>query len=140
MRNPACKYSSNTDCCARVLLSSFPDFQAPRGELQETREAAGHLVIFYPLFHYKFNFIEYFWGRAKVYARANCESPFPALVRIVSEALAQVSKILIWRYYQCVLRMMDAYRQNLVYRSDDFKNRYLIGCPWLAQNLPECPS
>lgn len=119
--NPACKYASNADCCARALLSSQPDFQAQKGELQETLEAAGHLVIFYPSFHCELNFIEYFWGRAKVYARANCEYTFPALVRIVPEALAQVSKILIWKYYQRVLRMMDAYRQNLVYGSDDFK-------------------
>ena len=25
--NPACKYISNASCCARVLLSSQPDFQ-----------------------------------------------------------------------------------------------------------------
>jgi len=44
--NPACKYASNESCCARALLSSQPDFQEQKGELQETIEAAGHLVIF----------------------------------------------------------------------------------------------
>ncbi|RPA89937.1 hypothetical protein L873DRAFT_1882374 [Choiromyces venosus 120613-1] len=51
--NPACKYGSNTDCCAHALLSSQLDFQAQKGELQETLEAAGHMVIFYPSFHYE---------------------------------------------------------------------------------------
>ena len=118
---PSCRYASNSDCCARALLSSQPDFQAQKGELQETLEAAGHLVVFYPSFHCELNFIEYFWGSAKVYAPANCEYSYPALVRIVPEALAQVSNKLIWKYYQRVFRMMDAYRNNLVYGSPDFK-------------------
>jgi len=88
---PSCRYASNSDCCAGALLSSQPDFQAQKGELHETLEAAGHLVVFYPSFHCELNFIEYFWGSAKVYARANCEYSYPALVRIVPEALAQVS-------------------------------------------------
>ena len=84
-------------------------------------EAAGHLVIFYPVYHCELNFIEYFWGRAKLYARAHCEYTFQALVRIVSESLAQVSNTLIFKYYQRVLWMMNAYRHNIAYGSDDFK-------------------
>jgi len=117
----SCKYATNADCCARALLFSQADFQAQKGELHETLEAAGHLVIFYPSFHCELNFIGYFWGRPKVYARANCEYTYPALVRIVPEALAHVSNKLIWKYHQCVFRMMEAYRNNLVYGSDDFK-------------------
>ena len=49
--NPARKYASNADYCAHALLSSEPDFQAHPGEMQETLEAAGHLVIFYLSFH-----------------------------------------------------------------------------------------
>ncbi|RPA94413.1 hypothetical protein L873DRAFT_1701326, partial [Choiromyces venosus 120613-1] len=82
---------------------------------------AGHMVIFYPSFHCELNFIEYFWGSAKVYAWANCEFTFSSLVRIVPEALAQVPNKLIWKYYQRILRMMEAYRHDLVYGSDDFK-------------------
>ena len=118
---PTCKYAKHSSCCARALLSSQPDFQEQKGELQETIEAAGHLVIFNPVYHCELNFIEYFWGRAKLYARAHCEYTFEALVRIVPEALAQVSNTLISKYYQRVLRMMDAYRYNIAYGSDDFK-------------------
>ena len=124
---PLWKYTSNANCYARALLSSQPDFQAQKGELQETLEAAGHLVIFYPSFHCELNFIEHSWGSAKLYARANCEYTFPALVRIVPEALAQVSNKLIWKYYQRVFRMMEAYRNNLVYGSEDFK-RHVFSC------------
>ncbi|RPA91703.1 hypothetical protein L873DRAFT_1780507 [Choiromyces venosus 120613-1] len=119
--NPACKHATNANCCARALLSSQPDFQAQKCQLQETLEAAGHMVIFYPVYHFELNFIEYFWGRAKVYTRAHCEYSFPALVRIVPIALAQISDVLIWKYYQHTLRMMDAYRNNIVYGSEDFK-------------------
>ncbi|RPB02563.1 hypothetical protein L873DRAFT_1673161, partial [Choiromyces venosus 120613-1] len=49
------------------LLSSQLDFQAQKSQLQETLEVAGHLVISYPVYHCELNFIEYFWGSAKVY-------------------------------------------------------------------------
>ncbi|RPB05444.1 hypothetical protein L873DRAFT_1663104, partial [Choiromyces venosus 120613-1] len=62
------------------LLSSQPDFQAQKSQLQETFEAADHLVIFYPVYHCELNFIEYFWGSAKVYTQAHCEYSFPSLV------------------------------------------------------------
>ncbi|RPA97464.1 hypothetical protein L873DRAFT_1771265 [Choiromyces venosus 120613-1] len=119
--NPTCKYASNASCCAQAPLSSQPDFQAQKGELQETIEAAGHLVIFYPVYHCELNFIEYFWGRAKMYARVHCDYTFPGLVRVVPEALEHVSNKLIFKYYLQILRMMDAYRNNIVYGSEDFK-------------------
>ncbi|RPA92943.1 hypothetical protein L873DRAFT_1857720 [Choiromyces venosus 120613-1] len=46
MRKPSLryKYTSNMNCCAHVLLSSQLDFQAQKGELQETIKAAGPLL------------------------------------------------------------------------------------------------
>jgi len=119
--NLACRHATNTNCCARTLLSSQPDFQAQKCQLQETLEAAGHQVIFYRVFHCELNFIEYFWRHAKLYTRAYCEYSFPSLVRTVPVALAQISNQLIWKYYQRTLRMMEAYRNNIVYGSEDFK-------------------
>jgi hypothetical protein len=122
--NPACRHAVNANCCAQALLSSQPYFQGQKCQLQETIEAAGHLVIFYPAFHCELNFIEYFCGRAKVYTRAYCEYSFPSLVHTVPQALAQISGILVWKYYQRTLRMMDAYRHNMIYDSPDFR-RYM---------------
>ncbi|RPA89938.1 hypothetical protein L873DRAFT_1719977, partial [Choiromyces venosus 120613-1] len=77
--------------------------------------------IFYPANHCELNFIEYFWSRAKLYAQAYCEYTFLALVQVVPEALGNVSNELIFKYYQQILQIMDAYRNNIVYGSDDFK-------------------
>jgi len=122
--NPACRHAVNANCCTCALLSSQPDFQSQKCQLQETIEALGHHIIFYPAFHCELNFIEYFWGRAKVYTRAHCGYSFPSLVGTVPQALAQISDILVWKYYQRTLRIMNAYRHNLVYNSVDFK-RYV---------------
>ncbi|RPB03050.1 hypothetical protein L873DRAFT_1841383 [Choiromyces venosus 120613-1] len=116
-----CKYASNASCCAHALLSSQLDFQQQKGELQGTIEAVGYQVIFYPVYHCELNFNEYFWGRAKLYARAYGKYSFPALVHIVPEALVHVSEQLIFKYYQHVSRMMEAYRNHLAYGSENFK-------------------
>ncbi|RPA89396.1 hypothetical protein L873DRAFT_1783979, partial [Choiromyces venosus 120613-1] len=52
--------------CTRALLSSQPNFQAQKCQLQETLEVARYIVIFYPVFHFELNFIEYFCSRVKV--------------------------------------------------------------------------
>ncbi|RPB25935.1 hypothetical protein L211DRAFT_856557 [Terfezia boudieri ATCC MYA-4762] len=44
-----------------------------RGYLQEVIEARRHYEIFYPKFHCKLNFIEFFWAAVKRYAHENCE-------------------------------------------------------------------
>ncbi|RPA92511.1 hypothetical protein L873DRAFT_1709553, partial [Choiromyces venosus 120613-1] len=59
-----------------------------------------HQVIFYPVFYCELNFIEYFWGYAKVYTQTHCEYLFPLLVRTVPETLAQMPKVLMLKYYQ----------------------------------------
>ncbi|RPB04631.1 hypothetical protein L873DRAFT_1928239, partial [Choiromyces venosus 120613-1] len=51
---------TNANCCAQALLSSQPDFQVQKYQLQETLEAAGHMVILYPVYYCKLTFIEYF--------------------------------------------------------------------------------
>jgi len=101
--NPAFRHAVNANCFAQALLSSQPDFQSQKCQLQETIEAAGHRIIFYPLYHCELNFIEYFWGRAKVYTRAHCGYTFPSLVRTVPLALAQIPDVLVWKYYQSTL-------------------------------------
>jgi len=98
--NPTCKYASNASCYPRALLFLQLAFQAQNGELEETIEATGQLVIFYPVYQCELNVIEDFWGPAKIYARAHCDYIFPGLGKVVPEALEYVSKELIFKYHQ----------------------------------------
>ena len=128
--NPQCLQGGN--CCARALLASQPDFKAQKPQLQEAIEQAGHLVIFYSAFHCEINFIEYYCGAAKQYTRRNCEYDFDSLQRLVPEALASVTPQLIWKYHERTLRIMDAYRTNIVYASPEYEHlvhtRYRSHC------------
>jgi len=60
---------SGGTCCARTLMAKEPDFKAQRSKLEEEVELVGHQVQFFPKYHCKLNFIEYYWGAAKQYAR-----------------------------------------------------------------------
>jgi hypothetical protein len=117
--NPRCL--DGGECCARALLAAQPDFKSQKSQVEEVIKAAGHEVIFYPAFHCEINFIEYYWGAAKVYTRNNCEYDFEALKRLVPEALAQVPKKLIWKYWARTDRIMEAYRQNIVYGTPEYE-------------------
>jgi hypothetical protein len=55
-----------TDCCCRRILFSQPDFVSQKSQLQELVESRGHLCDFYPKYHCELNFIEQYWGAAKL--------------------------------------------------------------------------
>jgi len=55
-----------TDCCCQQLLFSQPDFVNQRSQVQELVELHGHLCDFYPKYHCELNFIEQYWGVAKL--------------------------------------------------------------------------
>jgi hypothetical protein len=55
-----------TNCCCRQLLFSQPDFVNQKAQLQELVESRGHLCDFYPKYHCELNFIEQYWGAAKL--------------------------------------------------------------------------
>ena len=54
------------DCCCRQLLYMQPDFLNQKSQLQELVEKRGHLCDFYPKYHCELNFIEQYWGAAKL--------------------------------------------------------------------------
>jgi hypothetical protein len=110
------------DCCARRILSLQKDFQEQKGKMQEAVEGKGHLVAFYPKFHCEINWIEYYWGGAKRYARDNCEYNLEALRHIVPEALSSVPSRTITAFHACCQRRMEAYRLGLKYGMEEFKN------------------
>lgn len=57
-------------CCCRHLLYTQPDFALQKPLLQEHIESRGHLCDYYPKYHCELNFIEQYWGAAKLRFRA----------------------------------------------------------------------
>ena len=92
-------------------------------EIEQEVTARGHRVLFYPKFHCELNFIEYFWGAAKLYARENCDYSLPGLRKVIPQALNSVSKRTIWRFYKKCQRTMDLYRDGITYGTSEFKDR-----------------
>lgn len=66
--------ADRTDCCCRRVLFSQPDFASQKPQLQEFIESRGHLCDFYPKYHCELNFIEQYWGAAKLQYRATSRS------------------------------------------------------------------
>jgi hypothetical protein len=65
--------------CSRTIHSGQADFKATRSQIEIIIEEAGHLVIFYPKFHPELNWIEYYWGVCKYFARRHCNYSFTGL-------------------------------------------------------------
>jgi len=59
----------STECCCQCILFSQPDFMSQKSQLQELVESCSHLCDFYPKYHCELNFIEQYWGVAKLHFR-----------------------------------------------------------------------
>ncbi len=94
------------------ILSEQPDFVKQMPHLIEIIANSGHLGIFLPKFHPEFNFIERFWGAAKLYLRQHCEYTFEALEKNIERALDSVPLKQIRKYCNHCWRYMIAYAEN----------------------------
>jgi len=110
-------------CCARALIAKEEDFKAQSSCLEEEIKLKGHIVCFLPKYHCQRNFIEYYWGAAKRYARRRCGYNIRALRKMVSEYLNSVKSTLIWKFWAPTERMMRAYREGTAYDTPDFKEK-----------------
>lgn len=95
---------------ALELVRNQPDFKAQKPWLNELVNSAEHEIIFFPKFHCEFNWIERYWGNAKVYARQNCNYTFEGLEQTVPVALDRVSINMMRKFARKSYRYMDAYR------------------------------
>jgi hypothetical protein len=87
-------------CCAQAVITSQPDFNAQKSQLEEEITEAGHLVLFYPKFHCELNWIVYYWGSSKQYARKHCTYTLAGLKEILQHALESVPDTLVFKYWQ----------------------------------------
>jgi hypothetical protein len=53
-------------CCCHHLLYTQPDFASQKPLLQEYINSCSHLCDYYPKYHCELNFIEQYWGAAKL--------------------------------------------------------------------------
>ena len=60
-----------TDCCCRWLLFTQPDFVNQKSHLEEFITSRGHIYDYYPRYHCELNFIEQYWGAAKLTYRTS---------------------------------------------------------------------
>lgn len=80
------------DCCCRRILFLQPDFVSQKPQLQELVESRGHLCDFYPKYHCELNFIEQYWGAAKLRFRvAGRAAGIDEMERKVIQCLDDVS-------------------------------------------------
>ena len=90
--------SGETSCCCRRLLFTQPDFINQKSHLEEFITSRGHICDFYPKYHCELNFIEQYWGAAKLYYRnAPLTSNVAEMERKMIEYLDQVPLVQIRR-------------------------------------------
>jgi hypothetical protein len=63
--------AGKTDCCCRRSLFTQSDFENQKSHLEEFITTWGHICDFYPKYHCELNFIEQYWGAAKLIYRTS---------------------------------------------------------------------
>ena len=88
----------HTNCCCWQLLFSQPDFINNKLQLQELIESRGHLCDFYPKYHFKLNFIEQYWGTAKLRFRSiRCATTLVEMEKLIISCLDDIPLLQIRR-------------------------------------------
>ena len=94
------------------MVRNEPDFLNQKIWLTEIAEREGMEVDFFPKFHCEFNWIERYWGNAKVKTRRSCNYSFEALKTAGPAALDSIDVNMMRRFARKSYRYIDAYRER----------------------------
>ena len=95
----SCKNSDINNCCCWKTLFCQVDFQTQKSKLEEIIESHGHICDFYLKFHCELNFIEQYWGAAKLHYCGTAQTVGSmAMEQNVKECLNDISLIQICWY------------------------------------------
>ena len=127
-----CRNSDKTDCCCRKILYCQDDFMKQKSRLEEIIESRGHICDFYPKFHCELNFIEQYWGAAKLRYRASARTKgLEAMEKNMKACLDDVPLLQIRRYVPLILMYSNGTHVRLFYsyanRSARFVDAYAHG-------------
>lgn len=111
------------DCCHLWMLEVQPDFLQEKSMLETVIKAAGHEVIFYPKFHCKTNYIEYYWGAVKRYTQTNCWYSFPELEKTLYTAFDSVGLQTIRRFANQSKRWIMAYINGVTVEQHEYAEK-----------------
>jgi hypothetical protein len=121
--------AGKTDCCCRRVLFTQPDFVAQKSHLEELITSRGHICDFYPKYHCELNFIEQYWGAAKLRYRNSLKTtdikemevnmkacldnvPLVQIQRCGFHCLLILISLNCFRYANRSARFIDAYAQG----------------------------
>ncbi|CAA7261900.1 unnamed protein product [Cyclocybe aegerita] len=117
-----------TDCCCRRLLFTQPDFVNQKSCLEELITSHGHICDFYPKYHCELNFIEQYWGAAKLrYQNSPKTTDIKEMERNVLACLDDVPDVSIKRYANRAARFINGYFQGLTGPEAVWANRKYHG-------------
>ncbi|CAA7267960.1 unnamed protein product [Cyclocybe aegerita] len=117
-----------TDCCCRRLLFTQPDFINQKSRLEELITSRGHICDFYPKYHCELNFIEQYWGAAKLrYQNSPKTTDIKEMERNVLACLDDVPDVSIKQYANRAARFINAYFQGLTGPEAAWANRKYHG-------------
>ncbi|KAF8154659.1 hypothetical protein B0H34DRAFT_661116 [Crassisporium funariophilum] len=123
------------DCCYRRLLFTQPDFVNQKSHLEELITSRGHICDFYPKYHCELNFIEQYWGAAKLRYRSSPKTnDIKEMEGNIKACLDDVPDVQIRRYANRSARFISAYSQGLSGPKAAWANRKYHG----HRTLPPC--
>ena len=122
-----------TDCYCHWLLFTQLDFVNQKSHLEEFITSWGHICDYYPKYHCELNFIEQYWGAAKLIYRTSPKTiDVKEMEENVKNSLDDVPVVQIWcwaswtwyqaifssnliliSYANCVARFISVYGQGL---------------------------